>query len=516
MQNQQVIEYMPLGEILTYQNDGTFRRREPRNGEEFSRDEIRNGHFSEYQSSLFFVDILHGLAYLHQHGIIHRDLKPENILLGSNGIAKLSDFGVSHIFDADMKELKRHPSGLTRQDTEQALHMKRMGDTGLISKTEGTWAFWSPEMCEGGKAFSGYAADIWAAGVCLYIFVTGRLPFYSESPTELMSIIKDGDVPYEGLDLSESLVDLLQLTLHKDPTERGGVGDCLRHSCLLEARDQRIRQLSVEFAKSKATNTSVGENDIRAVRLCTKVLAVSLTLFFFLQAFRIVTSMPAILLRSASKQLHDSFQAAKNRLSSGSSNSLSFSDRGDSSRTPSRTASFDSSGSLNRRKMFPALHEGRRHDTDQSGDYVMGDGEPKTPPPERSNLSTMMFETPKSVTRFLRKTNSEGFSDYGVSPFRFTPKSANSFRESDSEGVASRLKGLLTPSSDGNSSFSSGLSHMFHSSFSGLRRGLDGQSSSLSANRRAADVSKHGDIDMQEGEEEGSMSQSELEINDNF
>ena len=29
----QVIEYMPLGEILTYQNDGTFRRKEPKKGE---------------------------------------------------------------------------------------------------------------------------------------------------------------------------------------------------------------------------------------------------------------------------------------------------------------------------------------------------------------------------------------------------------------------------------------------------------------------------------------------------
>lgn len=281
---------MPLGEILTYQNDGTFRRREPRRGQEFSRDELRDGHFSEYQSALFFVDILHGLAYLHQHGIIHRDLKPENILLGSNGIAKLADFGVSHIFDADLKELKRHPSGLTRQDTEQALHMKRMGDTGLISKTEGTWAFWSPEMCVGGKAFSGYAADIWAAGVCLYIFVTGRLPFYSESPSELMDMIKDGDVPYKGLELSEPFLDLLHLTLHKDPTERGGVGDCLQHSCLLRARDQRIRQLSVEFAKSKATNTAVGEHDIRAVRCLTMTLAVASNYFDFVRRF--VLSLP--------------------------------------------------------------------------------------------------------------------------------------------------------------------------------------------------------------------------------
>jgi serine/threonine protein kinase len=71
-----VMEYMPLGEILTYQNDGTFRRLK-NNVPGYNAKLCR---FNESTSALFFVDILHGLAYLHQHRIIHRDLKPENIL----------------------------------------------------------------------------------------------------------------------------------------------------------------------------------------------------------------------------------------------------------------------------------------------------------------------------------------------------------------------------------------------------------------------------------------------------
>jgi serine/threonine protein kinase len=228
-----------------------------------------DGHFNEYQASLFFVDILSGLSYLHRHHIVHRDLKPENVLLASNGVAKLADFGVAHIFDDTIdKSLKRHGSGLTRQDTEQALEMKPMAQDGLMTKTEGTWAFWSPEMCVGGgQAFSGYAADIWAAGVCLYIFVTGKLPFYSNYPGELMDMIKEGCVPYDGLGLSENLVELLHMTLHKDPAKRAGVGGCLKHPFLLLPRAQRVQQLSVELAKSKATSTVVEESDIRAVSL---------------------------------------------------------------------------------------------------------------------------------------------------------------------------------------------------------------------------------------------------------
>lgn len=304
-----VIEYMPLGEILTYMNNGTFRRRGPRNKQEVVQGLV-DGHFNEYQAALYFVDILHGLAYLHEHHIIHRDLKPENILLDARGrIAKLSDFGVSHIFDDEiMPEVEeeqqiqhsyhqhthssssssdpliRHfSSGLTRHDTDTALSMKGMPQHGLMTKTEGTWAFWSPEMCDGsGKAFSGYAADLWAAGVCLYIFVTGKLPFYDEAPAILMEQIRKANVPYEGLGLSNELVDLLKMALHKDPEQRAGVGDCLKHPFLVSPRAQRVQELSVELARSMATNTIVEESDIRAVRHLSSFYTISHSCFRFL------------------------------------------------------------------------------------------------------------------------------------------------------------------------------------------------------------------------------------------
>jgi serine/threonine protein kinase len=303
-----VLEYMPLGEILTYQNDGTFRRKDPRPASAVRKIEgLVNGHFNEEQAALYFVDILHGLAYLHQHHVCHRDLKPENILLDARGIAKVGDFGVSHIFEkeseigvhrlasveeteasdsnsahsgslgeGETKKKKKKKDGahaqnstqhLTRQDTDAALAMTGMARYGLLTKTEGTWCFWSPEMCQGSQAFSGYAADIWAAGVCLYIFVTGRLPFYSENPSDLFGQIREAKISYEGLGLSNSLVDLLNRALEKDPAKRAGVGDCLKHPFLQVARAKRIRQLSAEFEISRKRKIVLNEEDIKAVRI---------------------------------------------------------------------------------------------------------------------------------------------------------------------------------------------------------------------------------------------------------
>ena len=144
----------------------------------------------------------------------------------------------------DLPEHERRQPKLKRKDTDAALTMRGMAGSGMLSKTEGTWCFWSPEMCEGSQAFSGYAADMWAAGVCLYIFVTGKLPFYSEVPHELFDMIATAEVPYAGLGLSNSLVDLLKRCLEKDPKKRAGVGDCLQHPFLQIARERRIRQLA--------------------------------------------------------------------------------------------------------------------------------------------------------------------------------------------------------------------------------------------------------------------------------
>lgn len=85
-----------------------------------------------------FRDVVLGLEYLHYQGIIHRDIKPANLLWTQDRrCVKISDFGVSHVSEALARSSAADPAG------------GRVGlnDDRALRKTEGSPAFFAPELC---------------------------------------------------------------------------------------------------------------------------------------------------------------------------------------------------------------------------------------------------------------------------------------------------------------------------------------------------------------------------------
>mmetsp|Transcript_27067 Transcript_27067/g.49868 ORF Transcript_27067/g.49868 Transcript_27067/m.49868 type:complete len:267 (-) Transcript_27067:141-941(-) len=161
------------------------------------------------------------------------------------------------------------PARISRRQSDAALKMKSMSDMGKLTKTEGTWAFWSPEMCaENSLVFSGYTCDIWAAGICLYIFATGNLPFYTEIPLALFDMIAAANIKLDDANLSDALVDMLKKVLAKDPSARAAVGDCLKHPFCKDARNQRIKELGEEVETHE--EVIVQNKDLRQAFSITK------------------------------------------------------------------------------------------------------------------------------------------------------------------------------------------------------------------------------------------------------
>ncbi|KAF0749695.1 hypothetical protein AaE_006951 [Aphanomyces astaci] len=158
----------------------------------------------EEQAKRFFCQLIEGIDFLHFHKIIHRDVKPSNLLCGSDGVLKITDFGMSHVFEDENDDFRQ---------------------------TVGTGPFLAPEMLTGGK-FKGRVSlsictnpvDIWACGVTLYMFVYGHLPFQADSLPDLYDKIKSHPVAYptdvNGRLVDADLIDLLKGILHRDPDTR--------------------------------------------------------------------------------------------------------------------------------------------------------------------------------------------------------------------------------------------------------------------------------------------------------
>ncbi len=101
------------------------------------------------------------LAYLHGQGIVHRDMKPENILVTPDGRLKIADFGTAMLEGARRLTWKH------------------------LSESLGTPDYMSPEQIQGERGDA--RSDVYAWGVMMYEFLTGRVPFRGDNWLAVMA-----------------------------------------------------------------------------------------------------------------------------------------------------------------------------------------------------------------------------------------------------------------------------------------------------------------------------------------
>ena len=102
----------------------------------------------------------------------------------------------------------------------------------MINKSSGTPAFSAPEACVEGE-FSGFAADVWACGVSLYMYLHGKCPFMSPNLVAIFQMIRETEPVYSP-SLSPAARDLLEKLLDKDPATRIQIPSILSHPWMVE------------------------------------------------------------------------------------------------------------------------------------------------------------------------------------------------------------------------------------------------------------------------------------------
>ena len=212
---------------------------------------IDYGAYSEADAARLMREVASALAFLHGVGIIHADLKPENLMLCSTkreaGTIKVVDFGCAkvlhdnyditddnaNIIDSLMMQGAAVPSASKDSSTTKPFGASEPQPRTTNGIT-GTTPYWPPERFQQESLLSP-ESDMWAAGVILYIMLTGVHPFdpngcLADSEIE-KRILADPDPPIGEFTshLSDSAIDLIKQLMNPDPKKRLDAYGMLRH-----------------------------------------------------------------------------------------------------------------------------------------------------------------------------------------------------------------------------------------------------------------------------------------------
>lgn len=157
------------------------------------------GPLPELEAFSIAVDLLQGLAFIHERGLVHHDIKPQNICGGfierdgaKHRTWKLVDFGL-------VRETAVHSSGNTLGSGGGSISVtgggtvQRAGAAAGLNNfgRVGTPHYMTPEVysADAGDDIVSPTIDIWAAGVTLYEMLGGIKPF-GEGATDRSSIMR--------------------------------------------------------------------------------------------------------------------------------------------------------------------------------------------------------------------------------------------------------------------------------------------------------------------------------------
>ncbi|KAL2555647.1 calcium-dependent protein kinase 1-like [Forsythia ovata] len=183
-------------------------------GELFDRI-IERGHYTERKAAELTRTIVGVVEACHSLGVMHCDLKPENFLFvdqKEDSLLKTIDFGLSIFFKPALEESMAFYFQVKLSPTWWVVHIML-----------------APEVLR--KRY-GPEADVWSAGVIVYILLSGVPPFWDETEQGIFEQVLHGDLDFSSdpwPSISESAKDLVRKMLVRDPRRRLTAHEVLCH-----------------------------------------------------------------------------------------------------------------------------------------------------------------------------------------------------------------------------------------------------------------------------------------------
>ncbi|KAH8676243.1 hypothetical protein BX600DRAFT_197525 [Xylariales sp. PMI_506] len=202
---------------------------------------LEHGRIEDEQVTMVYaLQLLEGLAYLHESGIAHRDIKPDNILLDHNGVIKYVDFGAAKVIARQGQTLVRNTTTVPNRSMT------------------GTPMYMSPEVIKGDNPGKAGAADIWSLGCVILEMVTGRRPWSNlDNEWAIMYNIAQGNPPQlpDTNQLSPQGIDFLKKCFVRDPKRRASAVELLQHEWIMCIRSQVVEPPTPSDSSGSAQST---------------------------------------------------------------------------------------------------------------------------------------------------------------------------------------------------------------------------------------------------------------------
>ncbi|HTE56201.1 MAG TPA: serine/threonine-protein kinase [Kofleriaceae bacterium] len=193
------------------------------------------------------LGLARGLAWAHENGVLHCDVKPANAMLGDGDEAKLIDFGLARLLDADPPPSATHAAAIACPLTDESpvtatMTMPyrppgRRGDgapatasgtpptagprRSAFPMTAGTPLYLAPELWRGEPATR--RSDVYALGVLLYELASGAAPHDGVSIDRLSVLVEEeaaAPIASRAPSLPAELAGLIDACLSRDPARR--------------------------------------------------------------------------------------------------------------------------------------------------------------------------------------------------------------------------------------------------------------------------------------------------------